>query len=77
VSAATRAGVLLGAVVSAPALYGLVEAGNLDTVGALQRGAVVAVGTAVGATFVARLVDSYRRAGPAPVRRKEGDQDSS
>jgi len=63
---ALKAGLIIAAAVAGPSLYPLVRSGSLDTTQAVERGAVVAVAVAVGASFVERLIDSYRRTGPVP-----------
>ncbi len=54
-------GVAIAAVVAGPSLYSLFKAGDLDFTQAFERGAVVAVGAAVGVTFIEQLLDTYRR----------------
>jgi len=63
---AVKAGVVIAAVLAGPPLYGLVQAGSLNSTQAWERGAVVAVGAAFGAGYIERLIDSYRRSGPVP-----------
>jgi hypothetical protein len=71
---AVRAGAALAALVAGPPLYTLVQAGGLDLVTALQRGAVVAAGCALGATAIARLVSAYEREGDRQRRLDAADQ---
>lgn len=58
---AFKAGVLGAVVVAGPTLYGMVQAGQLDPMQAVLRGGVVAIGVAIGASYVLRLVDTYHR----------------
>lgn len=63
---AIKSGILVALVFSGPPLYGMVQAGTIDSTGALQRGAVVAVAAAIGVSFIERLVQTYSRSAAAP-----------
>ncbi len=53
-------GSVIAAVVAGPTLYSMVKAGNLDATQAIERGAVVAIGVAVGVTVIEQILDAYK-----------------
>ncbi|MBL8932884.1 MAG: hypothetical protein JNL54_22405 [Kineosporiaceae bacterium] len=55
------AGVGLAALVAGPPLYAMVQRGELDLTGALERGGLVAVACAVGARWISTIADGYAR----------------
>jgi hypothetical protein len=54
-----RIGAVMAVVIAGPPLYALVESGSLDTTAALERGAVVLIACAVGASWVVNLAKGY------------------
>jgi hypothetical protein len=54
-------GLAVAAVLAGPPLYGMFQSGAIDGTGALFRGIVVAVITAVGASWLLDLVRRYER----------------
>ena len=54
-------GLAVAAVLAGPPLYGMFQSGAIDGVGALFRGLVVAVISAVGASWLLDLVRRYER----------------
>ncbi len=71
---AAKAGLLGAGVLAGPTLYGMVQAGQLDATQAVLRGGVVAVGVALGASYVLRLVDTYHQQVEAARRKAERDR---
>jgi hypothetical protein len=69
-----RIGVLAAAGLAGPSLWSMVSGGMMDPMTALQRGAVVAGGTAVGAGWIYSLVDDYAREAlrARALRRRDG-----
>lgn len=58
---AVKYGLALAAVTCLPVLWPLVRSGDMTTEAALQRGAVVAGGCAVGAVLLEHLVRGYQK----------------
>lgn len=58
---AVKYGLALAAVTYLPVLWPLVRSGDMTTEAALQRGAVVAGGCAVGAVLLEHLVRGYQK----------------
>ncbi len=71
---AVRWGAAVAAVVAGPPLYTLVQAGQLEWTAALEKGGVVALGCALGATAVARLASGYERDGERRKRLDAADR---
>jgi hypothetical protein len=69
-----KAGIGLAAVVAGPPLYELVSNGDLDTMGAVQRGGLVAVGCALGVSVISRIVRSYEVSSRRTARQRHHDQ---
>jgi hypothetical protein len=66
-----KVGAVLAAVIAGPPLYALVDSGGLDTTAALERGAVVMVACAFGASWIVNLARSYENEAKREQESKE------
>jgi hypothetical protein len=56
-----RIGLVVAAVVAGPPLWQLVRSGSMDSMTALERGGVVALVCALGASWLGGIVADYQR----------------